>query len=302
MVHDEPGAPPSPPASPVTMSRREAREARSALPAATPIDHAASSSVHGRNGWLVASGVLVAGGIAVTVAGAAALGGLPGAVVGAPDAAGWGIASGGGAPSTVVVGDAGIPNRIPVSDSPSTPPGDAAPAPDQETGTATTAPSAPRTGRPGQPAGPAAPGSSPSTPGTPGTPTGPANPGTPTGPTNPGTPTGPTNPGTPTGPTDPGTPTGPTDPGTPTGPTTPAAPAPLAFAGISKNYTIGLLGITVLGSYTLGLTGQPGAGDGRASITLGRSLIDLGLGNPVIRVSYSDGTAGSAIEAARDSI
>ena len=88
---------------------------------------------------------------------------------------------------------------------------------------------------------------------------------------------------------------------------------------MQKNYVLSILGIKVLGSYTLSVTGQPGAaasvsygssnagtlrfdGSGRASITLGASLLNLGLTNPTIRVAYSDGTAGSAIEAARDSL
>jgi hypothetical protein len=43
--------------------------------------------------------------------------------------------------------------------------------------------------------------------------------------------------------------------------------------------------------------------DGSATVTFGKSLIDLaGLTNPLVRVSYSDGTAGSAIESRRDSL
>ncbi len=96
-------------------------------------------------------------------------------------------------------------------------------------------------------------------------------------------------------------------------------PKPLAFAGLKENYTIGLLGIRLLSSYTLSLSGEPGSAatvwygatragsvtfnsNGRATITLGRSLLSLGLSNPLIRVAYSDGTAGSEISARRDSI
>src|SRR5690606_25934079 len=98
-----------------------------------------------------------------------------------------------------------------------------------------------------------------------------------------------------------------------------AAPDPLGFVGISKNQVIGLLGIRVLSSYTLSLSGEPGAtasvqygslragsvtfnDNGRASITLGRSLLDVGLANPLITVAYSDGTPGDPISARRDSI
>lgn len=163
----------------------------------------------------------------------------------------------------------------------------------------------PGTSNPGTNPGTTDPGTSP-----------PTNPGT--TPTNPGT--TPTNPGTtPTNPTNPTTPTTPTNPPTST-PSPPApAPKPLAFAGLQENYTLNLLGIKLIGSYTLSLTGQPGAtasvtygsndvgavkfdSSGRASIKIGSSLVDLKLSNPLIRVAYSDGTAGSAIEARRDSI
>lgn len=106
-------------------------------------------------------------------------------------------------------------------------------------------------------------------------------------------------------------------------PPAPAPPAPaarpLAFTGISENHAIGLLGIRILSSYTLSLSGQPGAtasvvydgatagsvtfdAGGRARITLGGSLISAGLRDPVIRVSYTGGTVGADIQATRDSI
>ena len=191
-------------------------------------------------------------------------------------------------------------------------------------GATTPGASSPSTGDPGssQPGsdgtgttpGGSAPSPTPSTPGTtnPGT----TNPGT----TNPGTTTpGTTNPGTTNpGTTNPGT----TNPGTTnpgTTPTTPPAPQPLGFAGLQKNFTLNLLGIKVLGGYTLSLTGEPGAtasvtyggrgagsvtfdAGGRASITFGRALLDIGLTDPLVRVAYSDGTAGSPIEARRDSL
>jgi len=98
-----------------------------------------------------------------------------------------------------------------------------------------------------------------------------------------------------------------------------SAPQPLAFADIEENHVIGLLDIKILSSYSLSLSGQPGStasvdygstrvgsvtfgDDGRASITLGGSLISAGLRNPTIRVAYADGTTGSAIQAPRDSI
>lgn len=121
----------------------------------------------------------------------------------------------------------------------------------------------------------------------------------------------------------PGAATVPAQPSTPAAPppTVPAAPAvqPLAFTGISEKRVAGLLGISVLSSYTLSVTGEPGStaaisygsanagsvtfnSGGRASITLGGSLLSLGLNNPTIRAAYSDGTAGAEIQAARNSI
>jgi hypothetical protein len=81
----------------------------------------------------------------------------------------------------------------------------------------------------------------------------------------------------------------------------------------------GLLGIPILTAYTLTVTGNPGSqatvtyggngagtitfgADGRGSISFGTSLLGLSLSNPLVRVEYSDGTAGAAIEARRDSI
>lgn len=131
----------------------------------------------------------------------------------------------------------------------------------------------------------------------------------------------PTTPTTPTGPTTPVPPTTPptTPPTDTTPPTTPVVPKPLAFAGAEKSYLLNVLGIKVLGSYTLTVTGNPGStasvtygsrnagtitfgADGRGSLSVGGALLDLGLSNPTIRVAYSDGTAGTAIEAARDSL
>lgn len=105
----------------------------------------------------------------------------------------------------------------------------------------------------------------------------------------------------------------------PAPPQVPAAPAPLAFTGITPNQTVGLLGIRILSSYTLSLSGQPrstasvtygGApagsvtfdGSGRASITVGAGALDLGIGNPMITAAYADGTAGQPIQAHRNSI
>lgn len=145
--------------------------------------------------------------------------------------------------------------------------------------------------------------------------------------TDPGanTPSAPDSPSTPDqdGPDEPGTddPTEPVvvDPLTPTEPEPPEprVTAPLAFTGISENTTVGLLGIRILSGYTLSLSGQPGTtatvwynsvragnvvfdGGGYASIDLGGSLIDLGLGNPLIRATYADGTG--EIQANRNAI
>lgn len=131
-------------------------------------------------------------------------------------------------------------------------------------------------------------------------------------------------PGAPSTPNSPGAPAAPVAPAAPA-PTGPGAPAPgpasqpLSFAGISENHAIGLLGIRILSSYTLSLSGQPGStasvtyagssagsvnfdSSGRASIILGGALLRTGLDNPTIRVSYTDGTGGAAIQAPRDSI
>ena len=100
-------------------------------------------------------------------------------------------------------------------------------------------------------------------------------------------------------------------------PPPPVAPDPLAFVGLQATHTVNLLGITMLSSYTLTVSGEPGstasvtygsrtAGsvtfdrDGRASLEVGGSL--LGLVNPVVRVAYTDGTPGEPIEARRDAI
>ena len=147
--------------------------------------------------------------------------------------------------------------------------------------------------------------SAPSTPGSPSTPTSPGD----TAPGSPGA-THPVGPGT-------TTPPAPTTPTVPAPPQPPPARASLGFTGISENTTIGLLGIRLLSSYTLSLSGEPGqtatvwygsarAGTvtfddgGRSSITLGGSLINLGLGNPLIRASYSDGSGET--QAYRNSI
>lgn len=98
----------------------------------------------------------------------------------------------------------------------------------------------------------------------------------------------------------------------------PATPKPLAFTGLTEN-KVTLLGIPLLSSYTLSLSGEPGSkasvtygsvaagsvtfnSSGRATLNIGGSLLGLKLSNPIIRAAYSDGTAGAAIEARRDSI
>ncbi|MFC7788018.1 hypothetical protein ACU045_03460 [Microbacterium sp. MAHUQ-60] len=109
----------------------------------------------------------------------------------------------------------------------------------------------------------------------------------------------------------------------PSAPTPPAATptpaaAPLAFTGLTEN-RVALLGIPLLSSYTLTLSGQPGArasvtygslpagsvtfdGSGRAALTIGGTLLGIRISDPVIRASYSDGTEDAAVEARRSSI
>jgi hypothetical protein len=98
----------------------------------------------------------------------------------------------------------------------------------------------------------------------------------------------------------------------------PAAPPPLAFTGLTEN-KVTLLVIPLLSSYTLSLSGEPGskasvtygslpAGSvtfddgGHTTLTIGGSLLGIELSNPIIRAKYTDGTAGAAVEARRDSI
>jgi|GEM_PF-3508619 len=98
----------------------------------------------------------------------------------------------------------------------------------------------------------------------------------------------------------------------------PATPKPLAFTGLTEN-RVTLLGIPLLSSYTLSLSGEPGSrasvtygllsagsvtfdGNGRATLKIGGSLLGITLSNPIIRAKYTDGTAGAAVEARRDSI
>lgn len=124
----------------------------------------------------------------------------------------------------------------------------------------------------------------------------------------------PTTPPTPTAPTAPSPAPPPSSPAPP-----PAAPRALAFTGITAHHAVNLLGIRVLSGYTLALTGEPGATAsvtyagmragsvtfdeaGAARITLGGSLLNLGLTDPLVRAAYSDGTAGAAVEARRSAI
>ncbi|MFE6996322.1 hypothetical protein ACFVAE_10220 [Microbacterium sp. NPDC057659] len=105
----------------------------------------------------------------------------------------------------------------------------------------------------------------------------------------------------------------------PSTPSTPAAAPPLAFTGIKENRGPNLIGIEIVTSYTLSMTGQPGstadvtygwkdAGsvtfdpDGRATLDIGRSVLDLIPGNPNVRAEYSDGTEGDPIEMSRKDI
>ncbi|UJP09461.1 hypothetical protein L2X99_13655 [Microbacterium sp. KUDC0406] len=102
-------------------------------------------------------------------------------------------------------------------------------------------------------------------------------------------------------------------------PAAPAAPAPLAFTDIAENPGKNLLGMEIVDSYTLSMTGQPGstagvtygwkdAGSvtfdaaGRGAIDIGRSVLDLIPGNARVRAEYSDGTEGDPIEMRRKDI
>lgn len=195
---------------------------------------------------------------------------------------------------------------------------DAAKKDAEDTGSTTPSGATPGSGTPGTGnPGTGTPGTADPGTGTPGTGTpGTGTPGTGTpgtGTPGTGTPgTGTPGTGTPgTGTPGTGTP-GTGDPGT----VTPPAPKPLAFAGVQKT-SGGLLGLIT--SYTLSVTGNPGSkasvtygsrnagtitfdSAGNGSLSIGSALLGLTLTNPTIRVAYSDGTAGTAIEAARDSL
>lgn len=106
----------------------------------------------------------------------------------------------------------------------------------------------------------------------------------------------------------------------------PSKPAPpvhvaksLAFTGHTEKQAINLLGIKILSSYTVSLSGEPGStatvrygssragsvtfnSSGRASITMGGALIRGSTSSTVIRAEYSDGTAGKSIQAPLNSI
>lgn len=100
---------------------------------------------------------------------------------------------------------------------------------------------------------------------------------------------------------------------------TPAAPVPLAFTGIEENRGDNAIGINIIKSYTLSMTGQPGStadvkygwkaagtvtfdAAGRGTIDIGRSVLDLIPGNALVRAEYSDGTEGDPIEMRRKDI
>ncbi|REJ06403.1 hypothetical protein DY023_06395 [Microbacterium bovistercoris] len=108
-------------------------------------------------------------------------------------------------------------------------------------------------------------------------------------------------------------------PPAPPSPSAPVAPAPLAFTGITENRGDNAIGIEIVKSYTLTMTGEPGstasveygwkdAGSvtfdaaGRASLDIGRSVLTLIPGNPRVRAEYSDGTEGDPIEMRRKDI
>ncbi|OJU41221.1 MAG: hypothetical protein BGN97_15875 [Microbacterium sp. 69-10] len=285
--------------------RRDARAAAPAgLPAAAPVAHAP------REGAAVHRGLLIAGFAFIAVIGLAAttVGILTSGI--GPSVTADAAASRHG--TTSLLAERGVPSVTDDEQEAQADAGDAGDAGAAADPSTPTDPDAAADGAAGAPvdAGGAPPASGPgsSAPGPGASDPGPADPGPANpGPTNPG----PTNPG-PTTPTNPV----PSDP-TPPAPVPPAAPKPLAFTGITPNYALNILGLKLLASYTLSLSGQPGAkaavtygglpagtvtfdSGGRASLVVGASL--LGLSNPMIGASYSDGTAGAAIHARRDSI
>ncbi|MFD5224103.1 hypothetical protein ACFWHT_00640 [Microbacterium sp. NPDC058342] len=301
---------------PVAPLRRDARVAEAGLPSAAPIPRAAPKEPAVHRGRLIAGfAAVIVIGVASTTAGVLASGtaGPFTADATAGDRASAAFAEEGGAPG-------GFPDSTLLDAAGSTGAGaDDPPTADSDSGT----------------------DADPQTPPSDGSHSGPSDPAQAAPDTGPGTSDpGPTEPGPQEpGPSEPGpSEPGPQEPGPeepspvpsqpapqPTQPapqpTTPppAAPDSLRFLDLTPNYGLDLLGIRLLSSYTLTLAGEPGsrasvtygslsAGtvtfdtSGRASIKLGRSLLDLGLSNPTIRVAYSDGTAGGAIEARRDSI
>ncbi|GAA4489680.1 hypothetical protein [Microbacterium panaciterrae] len=281
-------------------SRRSARLRQptpAVLPVAVPVTHSGTGSPTPRR----RRALLILGLIAVVLLLGAAVATVVGVWNGSPEAnpaAGYDLSTSasdsGDAPRSVnaLLGEGG--------GSPT--------APDLPTG-ATPTPVVPTAVPEGpHPADPTAPnGSSPAVPVTGGTLPAPGDAGAPSTPNAPSAPSGPSAPAAPSSPT------------TPPAAPAPAAPRPLAFTGLTQHSTIGLLGIRILSSDTLSLSGQPGStasvsydstsvgsvtfdGAGRASLTVGGGLLDLGLGDPVIRVAYSDGTAGAPIQARRSAL
>lgn len=306
--------------------RRDARRAAAGLPAAAPVSHARPEPP------AVSRGRLIAGFTAVVVIGVTATAGLlasgpvvaeSGALLGSPfrtvaangstiasdDAVpageGGGALSGprdGGRAGEARTGDDGRADDGRPADAEGARSGGA----DGAGGSGPTAPDegAPGQGAPGQEEQPQGPGPSTPAPGVPSPAPAPSQPAPPSpAPSQPAP-----------QPSQPAPQPSPQPPA----PAPPAAPQPLRFTGLVEHYT-SVLFIRLLSSYTLSLSGEPGAtasisygsrpagsvtfnGSGRASLTLGKSLIDLGLTNPLIRAAYSDGTEGAPIEARRDSI
>lgn len=96
-------------------------------------------------------------------------------------------------------------------------------------------------------------------------------------------------------------------------------PKSLAFTNLTEHRAVGILGLGLISSHTLSISGEPGStatvwydgrnegsvrfnSNGRASITIGKSLLSTGPGSKIIRAAYSDGTSGSEIQARADSI
>lgn len=111
----------------------------------------------------------------------------------------------------------------------------------------------------------------------------------------------------------------PSDTPAPPAPAVPTAPAPLAFTEFTENRGANLVGVEVVMSATLSMTGEAGStasvtygwrdvgpvtfdDRGRATVEIDRSTLLLIPGNARIRAEYTDGTESEPIEMRRDDI